>query len=93
MPTDISFQRIHRLSVEQIVYLLEKLRVGYVQLGKSRRANAGEITIQQKIGGHRHRILFGHLVVAILGIAALGAVHRGFRECRLNAQHSLGSIG
>ena len=93
LPTHVSFKCGQRFGFQRGVDLLEEIRIRDVQLFEFGCADAGEIAIEIKIRAQGDGLFARHFVIAILGIAAFGAIHRSLREGGLDAQHGLGGIG
>ena len=89
MPAHVSFQRIQRLRFQHAVHLLEEIGIRDVELRKPGCADRREVAIQIEIGTERRRLVAAHLMVAVLRIAALGAVHRVCRKQGFNHQDGL----
>ena len=93
VPAHISLERGQRFGFQRSVDLLEEIRIRDVQLLEFGRADGGEIAVEIKIGSESDGFFARHFVVAILGVAAFGAIHGSLGESGLDAQHGLRGFG
>ena len=93
VPAHISLQRVQGFGLDHAIHLLEEVWIRNIQLGKSRRTGRREITIEIEIGSQADRLIFAHLVIAVLGITAQRAIHRSFGQGSFDPQNRLRGIG
>ena len=93
VPAHISFQRVQGFGFDHAIHLLEEFWIRNIQLRKGRRTGRREVTIEIEIGREVNRLIFAHLVIAVLGITAQGAIHRSFGQSSFDPQSGLRGIG
>ena len=88
-PAEIGLPVVERHRVELLVHSLEEIWIADVEAGELGRAVIGEILGEFEVRGHRNDLRRLHHVVALLGIAAFGAVHGNLRQPGLDRKHGL----
>ena len=92
MPGCVSLQGFNGFRVEQSVYILEEIGIGYIQIRKRWSADRVEVQVQVESRRQCHRLIPRHLVIALFRIAPLGTVHRSLGQRGFNSQYSLRRI-
>ena len=93
VPTHVSLERVQRFGFQDAADLLEEVGIRHIELGEVGSADRGEIAIEIEVGPERDSLVAAHLVIAVLRIAALGAVHRVHRQHGLDHQNGLRRVG